>query len=149
MGGGRSTLSNSQLESLHETVQQTNNGAVPQNFTRTALGHDSSRPITKGKMPRSSPRNPQTEQFLDMLGLPYSLDQQPPQTPAVTAQGVHLVSGLLYCASFGCLICPNMYGQACPACMLSAVLCCMNEQEADVVRCTEASAHDGFECQPA
>ena len=103
MGGNRSAVSNAQLDSLRETIQQTNSGAVPQNFIRTASGHDPSRPTPKGRMPRSSSRNPQTEQFLDMLGLPYNLDQRLPQRHAVAAQGVTLVSSLLCCAAFGCL----------------------------------------------
>lgn len=109
MGGNRSAVSNAQLESLQETLQQTNNGAVPQSFVPTAPGHDPSRPVPKGRMPRSSPRNPQTEQFLKMLGLPYNLDQQQqPQEPAVAAQGMTLVSNLLFCATFGRLEYTNM-----------------------------------------
>lgn len=92
MGGNRSAVSNAQLDSLRDTLQQTNHGAVPQNFVRTAPGHDPSSPIPKGRMPQSSPRNPQTEQFLDMLGLPYNLDRQQLQMPAVAPQGVTDVS---------------------------------------------------------
>ena len=110
MGGNRSAVSNAQLDSLRETVQQTNSGAVPQNFVQTATGHDPSRPVPKGRMPRSSSRNPQTEQFLNTLGLPYNLDLRQPQTPAVAAQGVTLVGNVLCCAAFWCLEYTNMYG---------------------------------------
>ena len=100
MGGGRSTVPNAQLDSLQKTIRQINNGAVPQNFVPTASGHDPLRPIPKGTMPRSSLRNPQTEQFLDMLGLPYNLDQRQPQSLAVAAQGVtHL--------SICCIVLPS------------------------------------------
>lgn len=85
MGGNRSAVPNAQLDSLREELQQNNNGTVPHNFVRTAPGHDPSKPKPRGRMPRSSPRNPQTEQFLDMLGLPYNLDQQQPQTHAVAS----------------------------------------------------------------
>lgn len=76
MGGSRSAVSNAQLQQLKENLQQQNNGAIPLNFVPTAPGHDPSTPNAKGRMPRQSPRNPQTEQFLEMLGLPYNLDQQ-------------------------------------------------------------------------
>ena len=34
--------------------------------------------LPQGRMPQSSPRNPQTVAFLDMLGLPYNLDPAAP-----------------------------------------------------------------------
>ena len=76
MGGSRNAVSNAQLQQLKEKLQQQNSGAIPLNFVPTAPGHDPSAPNPKGRMPRASPRNPQTEQFLEMLGLPYNLDQQ-------------------------------------------------------------------------
>ena len=88
MGGNRSAVSNAQLDSLREKLQQNNSGAVPHNFVRTAPGHDPAKPDARGRMPRSSPRNPQTEQFLDMLGLPYNLEQRQPQTNAAASSGV-------------------------------------------------------------
>lgn len=69
-------MSNAQLQQLKEKLQQQNNGAVPLNFVHTSPGHDPAASNPKGHMPRQSPRNPQTEQFLEMLGLPYNLDQQ-------------------------------------------------------------------------
>ena len=92
MGGNRSAVSNAQLDAIREQLQQNNNGAVPQNFVRTASGHDSSSPNPRGRMPRSNSRNPQTEQFLDMLGLPFNLDQRQPRPTAVASQGVTAVS---------------------------------------------------------
>ena len=88
MGGNRTAVSNAQLASLREQVQQTNNGVIPHNFVRTASGHDPSSPNPRGRMPQSSPRNPQTEQFLDMLGLTYNLDQQAYLKPAVAPAGL-------------------------------------------------------------
>ncbi|DBA70331.1 TPA: hypothetical protein ACH3X2_011753 [Trebouxia sp. C0005] len=76
MGGSRSAVSDAQLQQLTEKLQQQNSGAIPLNFVPTAPGHDPSAPNAKGRMPRQSPRNPQTERFLEMLGLPYNLDQQ-------------------------------------------------------------------------
>ena len=76
MGGSRSAVSDAQLQQLKEKLQQQDNGTIPLNFVPTAPGHDPSAPNAKGRMPRQSPRNPQTEQFLEMLGLPYNLDQQ-------------------------------------------------------------------------
>ncbi len=76
MGGTRSAVSNAQLQQLKQKLQQQNSGAIPLNFAPTAPGHDPSAPNPKGRMPRQSPRNPQTERFLEMLGLPYNLDQQ-------------------------------------------------------------------------
>ena len=76
MGGSRSAVSDAQLQQLKEKLQQQGNGTIPLNFVPTAPGHDPLAPNANGRMPRQSPRNPQTEQFLEMLGLPYNLDQQ-------------------------------------------------------------------------
>lgn len=91
MGGNRSAVSNAQLDAIPEQLQQNNNGAIPHNFVRTASGHDPSSANHRGRMPRSSPRNPQTEQFLEMLGLPFNLDQRQPRPTAVASQGVTAV----------------------------------------------------------
>lgn len=114
MGGNRTAVPNAQLESLREQLQQTNNGVIPQNFTQTAPGHSASGPNPRGRMPQSSPRNPQTEQILAMLGLPYNLDQQASQKPAVTPPGV--TAELLRCV---CKIFEHLLNSA--ACKM---LCC-------------------------
>lgn len=100
MGGTRSAVSNAQLQQLKEMLQQQNSGAIPLNFVPTAPGHDPSTPNPKGRMPRQSPRNPQTERFLEMLGLPYNLDQQsrqfvPPSESLLCAQ-YSICSGKLW-----------------------------------------------------
>ncbi len=100
MGGTRSAVSNAQLQQLKEKLQQQNSGAIPLNFVPTAPGHDPSTPNPKGRMPRQSPRNPQTERFLEMLGLPYNLDQQsrqfvPPSESLLCAQ-YSICSGKLW-----------------------------------------------------
>lgn len=46
--------------------------AVPNNFQQTAPGPSGRG--AGGRMPAAAARNPQTEAFLDMLGLPYNLD---------------------------------------------------------------------------
>lgn len=106
MGGDRSAVSNAQLDSLREKLQQNKDGAIPHNFVRTAPGHDPSKPKPRGRMPRSSPRNPQTEQFMDMLGLPYNLDQRQPQHAAASSG----VTSLLVLGS----IPPNLVNGAFP-----------------------------------
>ena len=82
MGGNRSAISDAQLETLHQQLQQQSNGVIPQNFASTAQGHDPKAPKIRAYMPQKSIRNPQTEQFLDMLGLPYNLDHQAPVAPS-------------------------------------------------------------------
>ena len=96
MGGNRSAVSNAQLQQLHEKLHQQNDGTIPLNFMPTAPGHDPSAPNAKGCMPRQSPRNPQTEQFLDMLGLPYNLEQQSRQVPAAAPLSrCHLLNAII------------------------------------------------------
>lgn len=91
MGGNRSAVSNDELQQLREKLQQHNGGTIPQNFVPTAPGHDPSAPNPQGRMPRQSPRNPQTEQFLDMLGLPYNLDRQAPSAVASSESAINCV----------------------------------------------------------
>ena len=66
---------NAQLEQMQQKLQQQpSQGAVPRNFVPTAAAHDPAAPQQQGRMPQQAVRNPQTEQFLDLLGLPYNLD---------------------------------------------------------------------------
>lgn len=46
---------------------------IPNNFEQTAQPFTPHGGRERGSMPRSDSRNPQTENFLEMLGLPYNL----------------------------------------------------------------------------
>ena len=65
----------SHVQSLLETVVEGNN-KVPLNFQPTAPAYVEG-DKRRGRMPQTSPRNPQTVAFFEMLGLDYNLDHMP------------------------------------------------------------------------
>ena len=46
---------------------------IPENFEPTAKGHDEAEGQRRRVMPVQDIRNPQTERFLQMLGIPFNL----------------------------------------------------------------------------
>jgi len=70
---------------------------VPDDFVQTAPPHDASAPPRRGRMPPAPLRNPQTEAFLALLGLPYNLDHDapPPQQQQQQQQWQAAQSALL------------------------------------------------------
>ncbi len=144
MGGSRSAVSNAELQQLKEKLQQQNSGAIPLNFVPTAPGHDPSASNPKGRMPRQSPRNPQTERFLEMLGLPYNLDQQsrqfvPPSESLLCAEYLGALGNSENASRtcvYGHTAQHNIFGLCC--CELSGShLCCLS----NISKCKARSFH--------
>ena len=81
MGGGRSGASEADLAAVRAALAARGGAAVPPNFEQTAPG-PSGRP---GRMPQRAQRSPQTEAFLQILGLPYNLDAPDPGRGAPAA----------------------------------------------------------------
>ncbi|CAL8465238.1 g4773 [Coccomyxa elongata] len=67
---------------VREAVAARGGPEVPQNFAPTAPGHDGR--MRRGVMPSRPVHNPQTVAFLEMLGLPYNLDDSSATTAAHT-----------------------------------------------------------------
>jgi hypothetical protein len=59
---------------VEQLLQQRGSSSIPHNFEATAPAYDPAAGRSRGNMPRSDLRNPQTEALLQMLGLPYNLD---------------------------------------------------------------------------
>jgi hypothetical protein len=98
MGGGRSGASEADLAAVRATLAARGGAAVPPNFEQTAPG-PSGRP---GRMPQRAQRSPQTEAFLQLLGLPYNLDgpdpgRGPPAAARTAPAGAQPLHG---CAAF-------------------------------------------------
>eukprot|EP00195_Chlamydomonas_chlamydogama_P006070 CAMPEP_0202906198 /NCGR_PEP_ID=MMETSP1392-20130828/37749_1 /ASSEMBLY_ACC=CAM_ASM_000868 /TAXON_ID=225041 /ORGANISM="Chlamydomonas chlamydogama, Strain SAG 11-48b" /LENGTH=488 /DNA_ID=CAMNT_0049594589 /DNA_START=295 /DNA_END=1761 /DNA_ORIENTATION=+ len=82
MGGLRSGAKPEDLDFVRAALQAKGDASIPLNFTQTAppyeapaSGHPGFKvPHQRGRMPQQPVRNPQTQQLLDMLGLPYNLD---------------------------------------------------------------------------
>ncbi|KAI7845707.1 hypothetical protein COHA_000821 [Chlorella ohadii] len=68
--------SEAEIEEVRRLLTERNGGlAVPHNFVPTAPAFDPAQPqMRSGRMPTRAVRNPQTEAFLEALGLPYNLD---------------------------------------------------------------------------
>lgn len=66
-----------QMAEVRRLLEERNSGglAMPNNFTPTVPAFDPSNPqMRTGNMPQHAQRNPQSLEFLEMLGLPYNLD---------------------------------------------------------------------------
>ncbi|BDA50256.1 Lariat debranching enzyme [Coccomyxa sp. Obi] len=80
MGALRRGPNPEDVQYVREAVAARGGPEVPQNFTPTVPGHDGR--ARRGVMPSQPVRNPQTLAFLEMLGLPYNLDDSSAASPA-------------------------------------------------------------------
>ena len=68
---------------------------IPQNFAPTAPAYDPAGP-QRGRMPQRLLTNPQTVQLLEMLGLPYNLEQGGVAGPGPSAAAPAPASGEVF-----------------------------------------------------
>eukprot|EP00879_Flechtneria_rotunda_P016090 GHRR01016831.1.p1 GENE.GHRR01016831.1~~GHRR01016831.1.p1 ORF type:complete len:285 (+),score=131.96 GHRR01016831.1:123-977(+) len=71
--GGRAGPAAEDLAFVNTLFEERGTTAIPNNFVQTAPAYNSSTGRTRGNMPRADLRNPQTEAFLQLLGLEYNL----------------------------------------------------------------------------
>ena len=57
---------------------------IPLNFAPTVEGFQTGSRSGRPRMPQSDVRNPQTEQFLELLGIPYNLHYGGKEVPSVS-----------------------------------------------------------------
>ena len=74
MGGQVRGTTTEQARAMKDLLAARGGPTIPQNFAPTAPAYDPARP-QRGRMPQRLLRNPQTVQFLEMLGLPYNLER--------------------------------------------------------------------------
>mmetsp|Transcript_4438 Transcript_4438/g.12800 ORF Transcript_4438/g.12800 Transcript_4438/m.12800 type:complete len:740 (-) Transcript_4438:2240-4459(-) len=75
MGGARNGASEADLAFVQSALAARGGTVIPDNFVRTAKAYDPKDPaMQRGRMPQSSPRNPQSEALLQLIGVPYNLD---------------------------------------------------------------------------
>jgi len=67
------SLPSMENEATDELLNQLESLKIPENFAQTAQGFREGDQRNRRKMPRVDLRNPQTEQFLQMLQIPYNL----------------------------------------------------------------------------
>ena len=58
---------------MEKIMEEMESMIIPENFEPTAKGHDESERQRRRVMPVQYIRNPQTERFLQMLGIPFNL----------------------------------------------------------------------------
>lgn len=92
MGGTRTGPSEADTAFVRAALADRGGATIPSNFVRTARGHDPKDPsMRRGRMPQSSPRNPQSEALLNLIGVSFNLDTNalpmPPPPGGNTAAG--------------------------------------------------------------